>query len=823
MRMHDYVSGITPPHHTQNTSNHHLLTTNSTLLSTLLAAALLSISGQVSSAVTFGQDVTFSEPDANGWVTLKGNGTFVDYPGRYTLIRVDASGSENEWIFEDSLRIDQHPEICQSQFSIQTIGGTLTLTGDLDYKVTADTIASGYDQGTHAFYAVDHGQLNLTGRNISIEIRHNLPNGEQLTSIGANGIYISGQSNAVIGQEGGTTRLWVLAGQPDLISSKKGSSVTFASTNNQLIGSIDMMDDAVASGSESNTPNKIDITISGETAYWFGDEKSWQNSTWQNGLSAGDDFNITLTDGAQWSYLSLAYVRHNQYWSIPKRISKITLDGGIINLFDQNLQDTWKEIGLWDALNNGEYDYDMHPEYKHDYVVVGDLQGSGGTFRMDLNAVDKKASDMLYIEGGGVQGAAPSIHYFEPYQLDLLKPITPENTLTFALVKSGANIAFVDKENIEGDGLWNYELYIASKEITQKDIDANRDYWEHSTKLDHEEDTSGGADGEIGSETFTVNPDDYLGGQNWYIYRVTLHESEAVQGMSGAGWASYGAAVEMDRHDRRLAETVRDAENPGNGLWVRMHHGRSGAANQYRWDRTGVSVGFERNLSPDHVIGAWFDYTEGDTELLDVNGDGDMKRYQIALYDTLTFGNNYLDFVGRIGRVSSEADAANAVYGTSVDYDQDFAAISAEFGHTLMDDKTGVFVEPQLQIQATYLDSFDYEAQRDIRVKADSEVSFIGRVGFRTGKQFRAADHVGELYFRADVLHQFTDGQDADFRAPQDSLRKSWGDFGTWANLGVGGYLNWKDNLSFQFDLERTTGGETDDTWLMSGRAVYRF
>ena len=130
MRMHDYVSGITPPHHTQNTSNPHRLTTNSTRLSTLLAAALLSISGQVSSAVTFGQDVTFSEPDANGWVTLKGNGTFVDYPGRYTLIRVDASGSENEWIFEDSLRIDQHPEICQSQFSIQTIGGTLTLTGD---------------------------------------------------------------------------------------------------------------------------------------------------------------------------------------------------------------------------------------------------------------------------------------------------------------------------------------------------------------------------------------------------------------------------------------------------------------------------------------------------------------------------------------------------------------------------------------------------------------------------------------------------------------------------------------------------------------------
>ena len=816
---------LPPPLHTSGNLRKNRLKLKSEI-STVVALALLSLSGQASSDVIFGQDVTFSGPDENGWVTLNGNGAFVDSPGRYTLILVNNSGAETEWLFENSLRIDHHPQICQSQFSIQTIGGTLTLTGDLDYKVTADTIASGYDQGTHAFYALKQGQLNLTGQNISIEVRHNLSDGEQLSKIGANGIYISEQSNAVIGREGGTTRLWVLAGQPDLISAKKGSTVTFQSTTNQLIGSIDMMDDPNPSGTGNDTPNRIDITLSGENSYWFGDEKTWQNSALRNdkiGFDSGDTFNLILEDGAQWSYLAQAYVRDKSklYWSIPKRISKVTLNGGIINLFDKNLQDTWQQIGLWDALNNGEYDYDMHPEYRHDYVVVGDLQGSGGIFRMDLNAVNKKDSDMLYIEAGGASDGSLATHYFEPYRLDLLKPITPDNTLTFALVKKGANIKFVDKENLEGDGLWNYELYIDKKNIEQKDIDENRYYWEHSTTLEHEEDTD--AEGNKNPFTFTVDPDEYLGGQNWYIYRVTLHESEAVQGMSGTGWASYGAAVEMDRHDRRLAETVRDAEHPENGLWVRMHHGRSGAANQYRWDRTGVSIGFERNLSPDHVIGAWFDYTEGDTELLDVNGDGDMKRYQIALYDTLTFGNNYLDFVGRIGRVSSEANAANAVYGTSVDYNLDFAAISAEFGHTLIDLKTGVFVEPQIQVQATYLDSFDYEAQRGIRLEADSEVSFIGRVGFRTGKQFRAADHIGELYFRADVLHQFTDGQDADFRAPQDSLTKSWGDFGTWANLGVGGYLNWKDNLSFQFDLERTTGGETDDTWLMSGRAVYRF
>lgn len=93
----------------------------------------------------------------------------------------------------------------------------------------------------------------------------------------------------------------------------------------------------------------------------------------------------------------------------------------------------------------------------------------------------------------------------------------------------------------------------------------------------------------------------------------------------------------------------------------------------------------------------------------------------------------------------------------------------------------------------------------------------------RTGKKFKSDSYAGELYIRGDVLHQFTDGQDADFRAPEDALRKTWGDFGTWCDFGIGGYFNWKNTLSLQLDLERTVGGETDDTWQMSGRLSYLF
>ena len=762
----------------------------------------------------FREGVSLSEPDADGWVHIIGNGRdpTSTYDESFNLIKVTGG---DEVTFDNPLKIDQHLAISRNQFSINASGGTINITNDLDFKVTADSLKPGHWQaGTYALYA-SGGTLNITGKNISVEVRHDLNEGEQIDEIGANVLYLTSNSHGVIGQAGGTTRLWALAGQPDLISAKNGSSVVFNSTHNELVGSIDMMDNTSATGTGNASANSISITLSGADSYWFGDEKSWQNSTWADWETTDDVFDLVLEDNAQWSYLSLAYVRNEQYWAIPKRISKVTLNGGIINLFDENLQDVWKEIGLWDAMMNGQYDYEMHPEYKHDYVVVGDLQGSGGIFRMDLNAEDKSASDMLYIESGSGPDGSKGTHYFEPYQLDLLKSITPENTLTFALVKANANIGFVAKENLDGYGLWNYELDIASKEITTEDIAAN-DYWERQTVLEHAEDPND-------ERRFTVNPSDYLRGQNWYIYRVTLHESEAVQGMSGAGWASYGAAVEMDRRDRRLAETVRNAEDPDNGLWVRVSHGRSGAANQYRWDRTGVTVGFERSLTPNNTLGAWFGYTEGDTDLLDVDGSGEMKRYELALYDTITFGAGYLDFVGRLGRVSSEVSAAGNTYGTSGDFDQDYAAVSAEYGYTLKDEATGIFFEPQVQIQAAYLDSYDYRAERGIRVEADSDMSFIGRAGLRTGKTLRGEALLGEVYLRGDVLHQFTDGQDAQFRAPQDELRKNWGDFGTWCNFGVGAYLNWKNTMSFQFDLERTAGGETDDTWLMSGRFSYLF
>ena len=603
--------------------------------------------------------------------------------------------------------------------------------------------------------------------------------------IGANGIWLE-DANISIGSTGSSTKIWTFAQKTDTLQAKGQSSIQIYSTNNQIVGDILV---------EKNS--SVTATFAGN-GYFSGNDFSLDNPNWVGwigDLSDGRDkykegnLNLTFENGAQWIYLN-----------IPS-ITTITLNNdGVINLFDQDIQQFFTASGLREYLSEEILSVD------HNYVHIQNLKGTGGIFKMDLNAEDKAASDVLFIDSYSTTDGSTDVQHkidLVAHDLGLLESITPTNTLIFAVTdktgtttNSNSTLRFVDKVNERGEGLVDYELQINHSEMISDD--AARDEFSTITALD---------------------PKDYVGGTKWFIERIEISKSSAALGMSGAGYASYDAAVEMDRRDRRLLETVRSADND---LWVRIHHGRSGAENQYRWDRTGVTIGFDRAFSEKSRVGAWFSYTEGDTEFLDVHGDGDMKRYELAVFDTLTFGNHYLDFVGRIGRVSNEYTVGNEAYTTDGDYDQDYAALSAEYGYTLMSE-TGVFVEPQVQFQIAYLDSFDYHTDRGMKVEADSETSTIGRVGFRAGREFRNADNAGELYFRGDVLHQFTDGQDAVLSDGLHTFNENWGDTGTWANFGVGAVWSWKDRFQFQFDAERVAGGKTDDTWLLSGRVNYLF
>ena len=774
-----------------------------------------------------------------------------------------------------NIDIKLSPTIKNDRYTVTVSGKTLTVYGSTNIHLTAH-LPEGeidLDSGSNALYATGKGsKIDLKGE-VSISTFHNVVPGSEDSdkTIGANAVYAKDYAEIFLGNAGTKTSVLAIAEKPDAITAKNGGKVYLRSTLNQVIGNVDtLLTDFGTYGSY------VGGTFSGSESFWFGDEQTFSNiqsikihlpylgSDLRMTLNGVSDINkllnhqydglgiddylkdpasgpiiegmineilsnylkisasqinekldLTFENGAQWTYFGVKQVTEEKrlvsgqevtatFTSSPKRISSITLNGGIVNLFDQNIQQTWANV-IYDGKSLLELWPDL-AKVNHDYVRIGDLKGSQGIFRLDLDAENKQNSDMVFIESSSTGGQ----HYIEPYNLERLESVSPTNTLTFALTHKNANqegkaVTFTDKENFYGQHLFDYELEIDSREIQNAEQISDISY--DSFKEDGWE----------------FDPQEFVDGKEWFIKRVNLIESAASIGMRSAGYASYDLATSMDRRDRRLQNAVFQ-NNEKDGLWVRVQYGEVGAEHLYDADLTTVYVGYEKATSADNRLGVSFAYTDGESDFSDLKGSGDLKRYEASIYDTITFGSHYLDFVARFGQVDNEFDVTNqaGALSTSGSFDQKYAALSAEYGYNFKDEHN-VFIEPQMQLQVAYLGDYDYRTERSMKVKADDDMSVIGRMGLRVGKAFEASNYAAELYARADVLHQFTDGQDAVFSDVSHKVDVNWGDKDTWSTFGVGGYFNWKDNISLQMDVEKTAGGETADTWIVSGRFNYLF
>lgn len=746
----------------------------------------------------------------------------------------------------DELNITINPQIQWNYYTINADNGkTFTVNNKTYVRSTSEGyIPADSEIAVYTFHAKGKNSvIDLHGDIDAISIEDvTVPNNQPYA--GVNLFYAQEGGTINIGSPGSTVKAWVLAKKPDLISAKNGGKVHIKSLSNQLVGSIDMLD----MDSLGTMGSEVTGVFSGSDSFWFGDDQSMMNlllnveakflggsTIFQvmgkneineimsyvkqfmdvPGNEITDDLNLEFRDGAQWTYFGFSQNEGPLTFgnemlgavvsaeTVTKRISSIKLNGGIINLFDGDIRKKWEEIGLsklWPELKDIE----------HDYVRIGNLKGNGGIFRLDLksdepsNSDEPSQSDMIFIES-----SEPGQHFIEPYRPEDLTSVSDTNRLTFALTAKDANsVSFADKQNIYGNSLFDYELIIDHERIDKKKQEL----------IDKIEDLVGNY------ETFDdFDIEDYYDGTHWFIKRLLTKESAASIGMRSAGYASYDLAVNMDRRDRRLQNADFQNEEK-DGLWARVQYGEAGAEHLYNADLTTVYVGYEKATSTDNRLGFSFAYTDGESDLNDLKGSGDLKRYEASVYDTLTFGSHYLDFVARFGQVDNEFDVTNqsGALTTTGSFDQKYAALSAEYGYNFKDEHN-VFIEPQVQLQVAYLGDYNYRTERNMKVDADSDISVIGRVGLRTGKTFESSDYVGELYARADVLHQFTDGQDAQFSDLSDKVNVTWGNKDTWSTFGVGGYLNWKDNMSFQVDVERTAGGETIDTWLVSGRVNYLF
>ena len=683
--------------------------------------------------------------------------------------------------------------------------GSLTVNGDTIIEVNAmmkeDQTNPGENEGIYVLYAGGNQAKADLSSNVDIVLKQDDPN-IPFENVGLNVLYTRYGGEISIGNESSETRMWTISSQPDLISAKDGGSVIIHSKRNQLVGSIDFL----GAQSPEHGDSIVSITFEGSDSYWFGDEQSWQNAdisknnqfiSYEELPQNNDQLNLTFKDGAQWIYFGFDADRTTGSYfanTIVKRISSITLqNGGVINLFDAHVDWLLDQTGLTDLISGQTEHYNV----EHNYVRIGDLKGSGGIFRLDLDAENIANSDMIFIEGS----SNPGMHYIEPYNLEKLTDITPDNTLRFATVKTDSGVTFADKQNFYGESLYDYELEIASE--TYDPADPNNTQYEDRVVED-------GENALVFDNTYT----------NWVITRIIRSSSAASLAMTGIGYAAYDTITQMDSyHDRVDAQSRAD-----NGLWVRYRYGHGGIDSQYRRDYDTLTIGAQLLHNNSQSAGIAVSLNNSDVDLVDVTGTGESDGYEIMLYNTWLLGSHYIDVVGRIGQLDTEFNAVNQIgtLSTSGDFDQNYFALSGEYGYRYTDEHN-VFLEPQLQLQYTHIKSESYRTNRDLWADIDSANVLTARAGVRAGKEWSTAKTAGEVYLATNVFYQFTDGQDARYTDGTNTSDVTWGDRHAWLNVGLTANMQIQDRINLQVQLSKDFAGDVKNTWYAQARLGYLF
>lgn len=241
-------------------------------------------------------------------------------------------------------------------------------------------------------------------------------NKNQQTIDNNNALYVSGGSTFTINGSDNKVYIKAIDGAEErssAISVREGSTVKISGNNVQIIGNIDFLDDA------TTTDGTAKITLNSNNSYWYGNEaqlvdensfnefmksltdevlkiaeeilgKPLNYDYLQNNIHGGN-LELTLDDGAEWVYdsnggVSMIASPSNimpelglsdipvMVQSEVSRISAITLNGGVVNLQDDDIKAKY-----------ADYIGDLSKYKEHHKVTIGELKGTGGIFKVDLD------------------------------------------------------------------------------------------------------------------------------------------------------------------------------------------------------------------------------------------------------------------------------------------------------------------------------------------------------------------------------------------------------------------------------------------------------
>ena len=576
----------------------------------------------------------------------------------------------------------------------------------------------------------------------------------------------------------------LVAGRGQDDSDQQGGVIRFGGTGSVLVG------DVLAGNTGS-----VELTLR-DGAVFEGRTDDYADSELENEVFRPGEFEIDVTEKG-----TVSMTMNNALWTArgDSFLTTLSFEGS----------DPTKNV------------VDMSKE-ERSALTIGKVAGSGTVkMRLDAASEDHSDGDMLYIRDASEGEIFVDVDWVNGEQIE------EGEWIRFATVdhKDASGIGTL-RAVVRDQGFFNLEY--ATKTVDRAEDDSSLDaaYDGSSSESDAGEAFKPGED--VVNELFQD------GGTNWYIGSAReqggdVTVSDAGETILGTARATYWNAVILDRWNQRYGERTYDENR--SGVWARVKHERLGTdsgTGDFRSYNTMYQFGYDYAKPTENgkmIWGAAFDYMDGRTDYKSIEGDGGTDRTELSLYATY-LGNNgfYGDLVLRGGKLKSDFDMLT-LSGTALDADYDnwFYGVSFETGRQL-ENGTGWFVEPQVQMQYLRIASGDYSTAQT-KVEQDAIDSLIGRAGFRVGK-FLSDDKAQTVFFKADVLREFMGEQkirvtDVTTRVGGEDVSIS--NHGTWFDVGAGFQAAVSKDFYAFGDVEYRFGNDLWNTWIFNVGAKYRF
>lgn len=542
------------------------------------------------------------------------------------------------------------------------------------------------------------------------------------------------------------------------------------------------------------------------------------------------------------------------YYGVPR------LNSGTINL-TMDPGSTWQTRGksFLTSLNfNGGGLVDTRKGHGVS-VTIGKLTGEGGTFLMDFSK-DAAKSDMLYVKDLSQSG----VQHIQAY---LLPDTKPEDLKGLRFATTGGDdykrdpAAKFDVSLAKDQGINNITLKVKNEKFNPDDKAANEKFNGGQNGVGTYKPGNDYVTATFSGQNFTKKvPDqekiieaalfegetttdkkgnllpEYLKevtvespvkeGTNWFVDEAVVTPSDSGKVIKKSMQLNYMNAIYgiyTDSLEKRLGEARYSGD--GDGLWARIRHDRVGRDSLYEAKNTMTEVGYDwrndRTSFGRHIQGAALDYMDGSADYKEVTGSSDSKRYGLWFYDTrLGDKGHYTDLVAKYGRLQNKytlyPEMGDTVKGN---YHHDYWSLSFEYGRKkpLASDW---FIEPQAQLQYTYLSSASYRTSQDTQVHLAGTDSLISRLGFRLGRDI--SDRTS-FYITGDFFHEFLGDQDVSAWDRTGRMDVTGHNDGSWYNAGVGFTTRVGKNSYAYASFDRSFGPHVDRTWTLEAGVNFRF